>query len=301
MSRWNVKAAKFSFSRLRPLARYQARNIAPEREGGELARGDAGHAEFRQAEQSKTEAAADRDLDDGDADQHDRGDAHVAGAAHHRGQRVDQPDRYRAGEQHVRILHRLFEHAAAAAEQRIELPAERQHHHGEEQSGAGADHRRMQRQRRGAVAVAGAERAADGGRDAAAHRARRHHLRQHHERKHQRDPGQRLGAEPADIGGLGDRNQRGAEHRDRIGQRELQQRRQDRRGQQAVDRRGRYGRGARVKRGVDGHASPVQVGQRSNILWPTYYRPAQAQATHRRAGVTMAGRIGRWCRRAGRG
>ena len=77
--------------------------------------------------------------------------------------------------------------------------------------------------------VAGAERAADRGGNPAAHGARRHHLRQHGERKHQRDRGQRLDAEPADIGGFGHRDQRGAEHRDRVGKREPQQRRQDRR------------------------------------------------------------------------
>ena len=134
----------------------------------------------------------------------------------------------RAGEQHLRIVHRLFEHFAAAAEQGIEVPAERQHHRREEQAGAGADDRGMQRKVGGALAVSRAERAGDGGGDAAAHRARRHHLRQHHEGKHQRDAGERFDAEAADIGGLGHGDQRGAEHRDRIGQGELQQRRQDR-------------------------------------------------------------------------
>jgi hypothetical protein len=115
----------------------------------------------------------------------------------------------------------------------------------------------MQRQRRGAVAIAGADRPADRGGNAAAHRPRRHHLRQHHEGKHQRDAGERLGAEPADIGGLGHRNQRRAHHGDRIGQRELQQRRQDRRDEQAVDRRGWNRGGAHVERGVNGHTSQV--------------------------------------------
>ena len=83
---------------------------------------------------------------------------------------------------------RLFEHAAAPAEQRVERPAEHQHDGGEEQSGAGRPIiDGMQRQRRRAVAVAGADRAADRGGNAAAHRAGRHHLRQHDEGKHQRD------------------------------------------------------------------------------------------------------------------
>ena len=145
--------------------------------------------------------------------------------------------------------------------------------------GADADHGGMQRQRRGAVAIAGAERAADRGGNAAAHRARRHHLRQHHERKHQRDAGQRLGAEPADIGGLGNRNQRGAEHRDRIGDRELQQGRQDRRRQQAVGRRRRNGRGAQRRAGRQW--SCVTGSQlECNRLWTTYYLRACAGASH---------------------
>ena len=160
MSRWNAKLAKFSFSRLRPLTRYQARNNAPERERRELTGGNAAHAEFRQAEQAEAKSAADHDLHRRDTNQHDRRHAHVAGAAHDRGERVDKPDRDCAGEQHLRIVHRLFEHLAAAAEQGVEVPAERQHHRREEQAGAGADDRGMQRKVGGALAVSGAERAA---------------------------------------------------------------------------------------------------------------------------------------------
>ena len=105
-----------------------------ERECGQLAGGDAAHAELGQAEQPEAQCAADRDLHQRGADQRHRRDAHVAGAAHHRGQRIHQPDRDRAGEQHLRILHRLFEHDAAPAEQRVERAAEGQHHHGEKQS-----------------------------------------------------------------------------------------------------------------------------------------------------------------------
>jgi len=99
-----------------------------------------------------------------------------------------------------------------------------------------ADHGGVQGQRRRAVAVVGAERAADRRRDPAAHGARRHHLGQHHERKYQRDRGQRFDAEPADIGGFGDRHQGGSDHGDDVGKRQLQQGRQDRRRQQAVGR-----------------------------------------------------------------
>ena len=147
-------------------------------------------------------------------------------------------------------------------------PAEQQHDGGEEQSAEQADHDRVQRQRRRAVAVAGAERAADRRRNAAAHGARRHHLRQHHEGEHQRDRGQRFDAETADIGGFGDRHQGGAEHRDDIGKRQLQQRRQDRRRQQAVG--GDAGRGAR-RAGprwscVTGHSSRQRTRMMTDIL-----------------------------------
>ena len=67
------------------------------------------------------------------------------------------------------------------------------------------------------LAIPRAERAADGGRNAAAHGARRHHLREHGEGKNQRDRRQRLGSETADIGRFGHRNQGGAEHGNRIG------------------------------------------------------------------------------------
>jgi len=121
----------------------------------------------------------------------------------------------------------------------------------------------VQRECRGAIAVAGAERAADRGGDTAAHGARRHHLRQHDEGEHQRDPGQRFDAEPADVGGFGHRHQGAAEHRDRIGKRKPQQRRQDRRGYQAVRR---DFHGGRAERSVDGHASP-DIPQGADRQW----------------------------------
>jgi hypothetical protein len=128
-----------------------------------LSGGDPAHAQLGQAGQPETEGAADHDLDEGDADQRHRRHPHVAGAAQHRCQRIDQPDRNRAGEQHLRILQCLFEHAAAPAQQHEELPAEQQHHCGKEQSAEQADHDGVQCQISRAVAVAGANRAADRG------------------------------------------------------------------------------------------------------------------------------------------
>jgi len=88
-----------------------------ERKRHELARGNAAHSELRQAGKAETQRPADRDLDDGDTDQCRRWQSHVAGAAQYRGQRIDQPDRHRAGEQHTRIMAGLLEHVAASAQQ----------------------------------------------------------------------------------------------------------------------------------------------------------------------------------------
>ncbi len=163
-------------------------------------------------------------------------------------------------------------------------------------SGAGADHRRMQRQRRRAVAIARAERAADRGGHAAAHRARRHHLRQHHERKHQRDAGERLGAEPADIGGLGHRNQRRCRPwRSHWAARASAASAGSARSTGCWPARMEPRRGAcRAEASMVMRRRSIQI----NRLWLTYYRRAPSQATRACAGVTTAGRIGRLFRRA---
>ena len=100
------------------------------------------------------------------------------------------------------------------------------------------DHRGVQRQRvRGIVAVR-AHRAAHRGRDRAAHRAARHRLHQHHEREHHRHRGQRVAAERADVGRLGDAHRGGRHHRHHVGQRQRQHHRQHRPLRQPVGGRG---------------------------------------------------------------
>ena len=91
-----------------------------------------------------------------------------------------------------------------------------------------ADRQRMHGKCGRALAVAGAERAADGRRDAAAHRAGRQHLHQHDEGKDQRDGSQLRGAEDAHVDGLENRHQCGDEHGRQIGRSQAQERRQDR-------------------------------------------------------------------------
>ena len=82
----------------------------------------------------------------------------------------------------------------------------------------------MRGQRRGAFDIAGAERTRDRRRHAAAHGAARHRHGQHHDGKHQRHRGQRLDAEAADIGGLGDHHAGAGGQRDDVGPGQPQQR-----------------------------------------------------------------------------
>jgi len=102
---------------------------------------------------------------------------------------------------------------------------------------AGADQQRMCRQDAGAFLVAGAERTGDRRRHAAAHGAPRHGHGQDHERKHQRHRRQRLGAEPADVGGLGDGDAGAGAERDDVRPCEPQQRAQNRAVDQRISRR----------------------------------------------------------------
>ena len=78
-------------------------------------------------------------------------------------------------------------------------------------------------QRVGIRAAAGAQRAGDRRRDAAAHRAGRHHLHQHQHREDQRHAGQRVGAELADEVGLDQADGGLDHHHQHVGRREAQQ------------------------------------------------------------------------------
>ena len=195
----------------------------------------------------EAEHAAEHDLQRRREQADQRRQLHVAGAAQDRGQRVHQPRHHRAAEEDLRIADRLRQHVAAPAEQFQQRRAEDQHAEDEAQAEAEPDQQRMRGQRRGAVAVAGADRARDGGGHAAAHRAARHRHGQDHERKHQRHRRQRLDAEPADIGGLGDHHAGAGGQRDHIGPGQPQQRAQDRAVEQRVLRRRCFGGGGGVR------------------------------------------------------
>ncbi len=136
----------------------------------------------------------------------------------------------------------------------------------EQHAEADRDRDRMQHQRIGIVAPPGAERARDRRGDAAAHRAGRGHLHQHHDREHQRHAGQRIGAELADEEGL-DQPDRGLrDHHHHVGRGQPQQRRHDRRFEQAP--------GARVERRHAAAAFATSTGRASRIGRLTSAAPA---------------------------
>ena len=86
----------------------------------------------------------------------------------------------------------------------------------------------MRGERAGALAIAGAERSRNGGGYRTAHGAAGHRHGQDHCRKHQRHCGQRLDAEPADIGGLRDHHTGAGRQRDHVRPGEAEQRAQNR-------------------------------------------------------------------------
>ena len=144
---------------------------------------------------------------------------------------------HRAAEEDLGVADRVRQHIAAAAEQFQQRRAEDQHAQHEGQPETDADQQRVRGQRRGAVDIAGTERARDRRRHAAAHRAARHRHGQDHEGKHQRHRRQRLDAEPADIGGLGDHHAGAGAERDDVRPGQPQQRAQDRAVEQRIPRR----------------------------------------------------------------
>ena len=232
-------------------ARAAGKNV-PCHDGGadgerdQRARGDAAHAELRHRSEPEAEHAAEHDLAGRGVEHDQRRQLHVAGAAQDRGQRIHQPRDHGAAEENLDIADRARQHLAAAAEQLQQRRSEHQHDKREGQPEAAADQQRMGRQRIGARDVAGAERARDRRRYAAAHRAARHRHGQDHERKHQRHRRQQLDAEPADIGGLGDHHAGARAERDHVRPCQPQQRAQYRSVDQRISRRLRQRRKRRL-------------------------------------------------------
>ena len=231
-----------------------------DRIGDQRARGDAAHAELRDRAEAEAERAAENDLADRGVKDHQRRQLHVAGAAQDSRHRIHQPGQHRAAEENLRVADGVGQHVAAAAEQFQQPRPEDQHAEHERQPEADRDQHRMRGQRRCAVGVAGAERARDRRRHAAAHRAARHRHGQDHERKHQRHRRQRFDAEPADIGGLGDHHAGAGAERDHVRPGQPQQRAQDRPVDQHIPRR-RLGRRQRTLLFVDRNFGNGDVGQ----------------------------------------
>ena len=247
-------------TRARPEKKIPAHHGDADEIGGQRTCGDAAHAECRDRAEAETERAAENDLADRGGKHQQRRQLHVAGAAQDSGHRVHQPRQHGAAKEDLHIGHRLRQYIAAATEQLQQSPAEDQHAQHEDQPEADPDQQRMRSQRRGAVLVAGAERARDGRGHAAAHRAARHGHGQDHERKHQRHRRQRFDAEPADIGGLGDHDAGGGAECHDVGPGEPQQRRQDRAVQQRILRR-RLRRRKRTLVLIDGYLGKADIGQ----------------------------------------
>ena len=176
-----------------------------DRIGDQRAGRDAAHAELRDRPEAEAERAAEHDLAHRGIEDHQRRQLHVAGAAQNRRPSCSSATaarRRRKKSAHSRppapARCRGRPAAPAAMGPKISMPSMKT------RPKQIADQQRMRRQRRGALVIAGAERARDRRRHAAAHRAARHGHGQDHEGKHQRHRGQRLDAEPADIGGLRD-------------------------------------------------------------------------------------------------
>ncbi len=170
-------------------------------------------------------------------DQRDRRGQHVAGAAHHARQRVGQPHRSRAAEHDVGVAQRVVQGIAATAQQPVDRLSEHENERSEQRAHGRRNRERVHHQPPRPRRVARAERARDGGRHAAAHRAGRGHLQEHQEREHEREPGERLGAEAADEVGVADRDHRLEQHQQHARRREPQHRGQDRRGEQPLGAR----------------------------------------------------------------
>ena len=227
--------------------------------GNQRTGGDAGHAELRDRPEAETQRTAKDDLADGGNQHQQRWQFHVAGAAQDAGHGVHQPWHDRATEEYLGVADRLRQHVAAAAEQFQQFRAKDQHAQHKDEPEAQPDQQGMGGQRRGAIDIAGAKRAGNGGCDPAAHGAARHRHGQHHAGKHQRHRGQRFDAEPADVGGLGYHHTGAGRQCNDVGPGEPQQRPQDRTVDQRVLRRRQRGR-QRAFFLIDGNFGNADIG-----------------------------------------
>ena len=158
----------------------------------------AGDAQARQSGEAEDQRGRQRDEDRAAAEGDHGRQHHVAGAADDAGQRVEQPDGDRAGEDDAGVRHRRLQGTVARSHRVVERPPAGQDDGGEHAAEDERDHDRVGHQRVGVGTATGPQRARHRRGDAAAHTARRHRLHQHDERERHRDPGQGVGAEAAD-------------------------------------------------------------------------------------------------------
>ncbi len=145
---------------------------------------------------------------------------HVAGAAQHGGQRVGDPVREAAEEQHVGEGDRALERAAAAAQQAVDRAAETGEDGREQQRHAERDGKTVRRGRFRSRAIVRAQGARHRGGDAAAHRAGRHLAERHLRREDERQGGEVDDAELSHEEGVGDADQALHRHVQHVGGRE---------------------------------------------------------------------------------
>ena len=185
------------------------------------------------------------------ADDDAGGQTHIAGSPHGAAEQIQHADGYGAAERHVRVGKRGRQYLAMSAHPSKDEWRAKEQHDRERRGEAKRQNKRVQRERVGDDRAAGAERACNRGRDAAAHAARRRVLDQHHEREGERHAGERVRAkttekQPVERDHAGNRE----EVKD-IRRREPQQRGQDRPFEQQLGARrdragsGRTGRGGR--------------------------------------------------------
>ena len=166
------------------------------------------------------------------AHQHPRRQAHVASAAHHVGENVEHPHRERTAEHHVGVSQRRIECRAAPAHGLVDHRPGGEHQGREQHRRRNRQHEGMCGERIGAQMITGTGRACNGRRDGTANATGGDVLHEHHKRKHQRYAGQRIGSKTAQEQPVEGNHPCDSEQVEHVGERQPQQRRQDRRFEQ---------------------------------------------------------------------
>jgi hypothetical protein len=155
----------------------------------------AGRTERRHRSEAEDQDGRNRDVRHNGADQHGRGEAHVASAAHRIAQQIAHTDDDGAAQRHVGVGERVGEHFVASAHRAEQEGRAQQQHGGEDRGDGERQEKRVEDERVGAIAAPRAQRACDGRRDADAHAAVCRLQDHHHPGKRQRGTGERIGAD----------------------------------------------------------------------------------------------------------